>query len=319
MANNIAPPPADTPFFSVGGRLAEVWRLWLTSLSSGVTAVAGALLSVNNLSDVQSAATSRTNLGLGTAATHAATDFDASGAAAAVASASLQKTSNLSDLQTPATALANLGGVTSAQAAAAAPVQSVNGQVGAVSLTIPAAQVAANLASSGSTGVTGVLPVANGGTGANSAAAALANLGGASLSAANTFSASNTFNASVLGSFGGWQSWTPTVTGSGSMTVSGVSVSFAEYIRVGPLIHFELSVNFTPGGTAANTIMLSLPVTPTGSDTRACAASVANGSLYSAVGFVNPSGGNVQVQLPAGANFALTASWAKVSGTYRCA
>lgn len=57
------------------------------SLIASAIGSAGGLLVSNNLSDVQSASVSRTNLGLGSAATQASSAFDAAGAASAAQTA----------------------------------------------------------------------------------------------------------------------------------------------------------------------------------------------------------------------------------------
>jgi hypothetical protein len=77
-----------------------------TAQTNAETYADGKLAKASNLSDVADVPTARTNLGLGSAATHAATDFDAAGAAAAA--------------QTAAQAHADAGDATEAAARAAA-------------------------------------------------------------------------------------------------------------------------------------------------------------------------------------------------------
>ena len=82
---------------------------YINTIKYSSTIPLGVLYAANNLSDVTNVATSRANLGLGSAAVLSSTAFDTAGAAAAVLATSLQKANNLSDLTSPSTARIHLG------------------------------------------------------------------------------------------------------------------------------------------------------------------------------------------------------------------
>lgn len=84
-----------------------------TAADNAQTTASDAAVKANNLSDLASIPTARTNLGLGTAAQNNTGDFDAAGSAAIaqanVIAVSVQKSANLSDLANAGTARGNLG------------------------------------------------------------------------------------------------------------------------------------------------------------------------------------------------------------------
>lgn len=56
-------------------------------------------------------------------------------------------------------------------------------------------------------------------------------------------------------------SWTPVVTASGAMTVSGLTISQATYYLLGRRVGFDLTLLFTLGGTQDNAVVFTLPLT----------------------------------------------------------
>ena len=73
-----------------------------------------------------------------------------------------------------------------------------------------------------------------------------------------------------------WSTWTPTLSGGGSMTVTAGSIGEARYQQVGSRVYYSLVIGFTTGGTANPVVKFTAPVNR--SQTVAYAAA-GNGSL----------------------------------------
>jgi hypothetical protein len=70
-------------------------------------------------------------------------------------------------------------------------------------------------------------------------------------------------NFIIINDPGGWLSWTPTVTGTGSMSISGLTIDHAVYRKRGKMVSVQYNMNMTTGGTASTGINMTLPVNST--------------------------------------------------------
>ena len=113
------------------------------------------------------------------------------------------------------------------------------------------------------------------------------------------------------------KTWQPTVTGSGAMTVSAITIREARYC-VAPgdeLVWYSFCITLTLGGTVNNQVNVSLPV----SAPRALAASPqACGTVYEAqgtkIGIVDPN--FFAIRRDAFGNYTLGAKTFAASGIY---
>lgn len=118
---------------------------------------------------------------------------------------------------------------------------------------------------------------------------------------------------------GAWANYTPVVTASGAMTVSGVSIAGAQYLRELNKVSVSFVVSFTLGGVANNSVLITLPFASAFPHAQEFVYSV-NTSGASVV-LASPlllSGGTQLICLLGGvANWPLGATAINAAGSYR--
>lgn len=90
---------------------------------------------------------------------------------------------------------------------------------------------------------------------------------------------------------GAWLAYTPTVTGSGSMTIASLVINNARYLITGKTITVVMDLVFTTGGTAGATVNVTLPT-----NVRSRSATVFDGAYIDdgayKDGYIQPDGAN---------------------------
>lgn len=138
----------------------------------------------------------------------------------------------------------------------------------------------------------------------------------ATLGGDNTFTGNNTIDTALLGTLGGWQAWTPTVTANAS-TVSAVS-STSTFLRIGPICYILADVTLTLSA-ATTAIYLTIPVAQAGSTNAWGIGQLVTGSVMAifSIGFPSASQG-IFVRFDNGSMGSGTVR-ISLAGFYRCA
>jgi hypothetical protein len=124
----------------------------------------------------------------------------------------------------------------------------------------------------------------------------------------------------TLGS--GWVNWLPSFSGGGSMTLADISVNYAKYIRIGPLVYFRIYFGVTFGGTISTSFSFSLPFISSvdgGGHTQLSAAFFQGAGWVPSVALALSNDNQVLFNSPVGSNVSAGTAFVSVSGFYSCA
>ena len=110
-------------------------------------------------------------------------------------------------------------------------------------------------------------------------------------------------------------SYTPTIEGGGSMTISGLTINYARWFQAGKKIVVQVDFTATLGGTAASSVEVSIPVSVGFQSIPSLFAQPSNAGTQGAGGsFV--SGAQIDIRKSDGTNFSLDTGRFTINATF---
>ena len=86
--------------------------------------------------------------------------------------------------------------------------------------------------------------------------------------------------------FPDWFNWTPSITASGSMTITASTIINAQFSIKGRTVFIDLRVTLTLGGSASNTVIFTAPVEMAGGASNGTATYLGTGSIQGGYSYI---------------------------------